>query len=111
MATPEFCRPDPEALLRKIQAQEAHDARGRLKIFLGYAPRVGKSLRMFDEGRRRKTRGQDVVVGAIQENSVQDVNHLIGEFEIIPTLEAILARHPQLCLIDELAKDNQPGSR
>ena len=66
MASKEFCRPDPEELLRQITAQEAHEARGRLKIFLGYAPRVGKSLRMFDEGRRRKKRGQDVVVGAIQ---------------------------------------------
>ncbi len=55
MASKEFCRPDPEELLRQIQAQEADEHRGRLKIFLGYAPRVGKSLRMFDEGRRRKS--------------------------------------------------------
>jgi len=66
MATKDFCRPDPDELLRQIQEQEAHDARGRLKIFLGYAPRVGKSMRMFDEGRRRLKRGQDVVVAAIQ---------------------------------------------
>jgi len=111
MPAKEYCRPDPEELLRRIQTQEATEARGRLKIFLGYAPRVGKSLRMFDEGRRRKTRGQDVVVGAIQEKSVGDVEHLIGEFEILSTLEGILARHPEVCLIDELAKDNPPGSR
>jgi two-component system sensor histidine kinase KdpD len=111
MPAKEYCRPDPEELLRRIQTQEATEARGRLKIFLGYAPRVGKSLRMFDEGRRRKTRGQDVVVGAIQEKSVGDVEHLLGEFEILSSVEAILARHPEVCLIDELAKENPPGSR
>jgi two-component system sensor histidine kinase KdpD len=121
MASKEFCRPDPEELLRQIQAQEACEARGRLKIFLGYAPRVGKSLRMFDEGRRRKKRGQDVVVGVIQRKGLQDVEELIKEFEIIPPLrvgdtdtldvEAILKRAPQVCLIDEMAKDNPPGSR
>ena len=121
MASKEFCRPDPEELLRQIQAQEAHNACGRLKIFLGYAPRVGKSLRMFDEGRRRKKRGQDVVVGAIQRKGLQEVGELVGEFEVIPPLrigdsdtldvEAILRRAPQVCLIDELAKDNPPGSR
>ena len=56
-------RPNPDELLRRVQAEERRERRGRLKIFLGYAPRVGKSLRMFDEGRRRSERGQDVVVG------------------------------------------------
>jgi two-component system, OmpR family, sensor histidine kinase KdpD len=115
------CRPDPEELLRQITAQEAHEALGRLKIFLGYAPRVGKSLRMFDEGRRRKKRGQDVVIGAIQTKGSSDIASLIREFEIIPPLrvgdadtidvEAILRRAPQVCLVDELARDNPPGSR
>jgi two-component system, OmpR family, sensor histidine kinase KdpD len=121
MASREFCRPDPEELLRQIQAQEVQQNRGRLKIFLGYAPRVGKSLRMFDEGRRRKKRGQDVVVGLIQRKGSDDVAELIREFEVIPALqigdvetlnvEAVLKRAPQVCLIDEMAKDNPPGSR
>jgi two-component system sensor histidine kinase KdpD len=121
MASKEFCRPDPEELLRKITAQEAHDAHGRLKIFLGYAPRVGKSLRMFDEGRRRKKRGQDVVIAAIQSKGIDAVANLIHEFEIIPPLrsgeaetidvEAVLRRAPQVCLVDELARDNPAGSR
>lgn len=111
MPSKEYCRPDPDELLRRIQTQEETEARGRLKIFLGYAPRVGKSLRMFDEGRRRKNRGQDVVVGAIQSKGASDFEHLIGEFEVLPSLEAILARHPEVCLIDELANDNPPGSR
>src|SRR6202044_2650946 len=96
MASKEFCRPDPEELLRQITPQEAHEARGRLKIFLGYAPRVGKSLRMFDEGRRRKKRGQDVGIGAIQRKGLDDIAHLTKEFEIIPgegiDVEAILKR-------------------
>ncbi len=121
MASKEFCRPDPEELLRQITAQEAHEARGRLKIFLGYAPRVGKSLRMFDEGRRRKKRGQDVVIGAIQSKASNEIASLIREFEVIPALrvgdadtidvDAILRRSPQVCLVDELARDNPPGSR
>ena len=121
MASKEFCRPDPDELLRQIQAQEDHDARGRLKIFLGYAPRVGKSLRMFDEGRRRIKRGQDVVVGAIQSKGSSGLEEMIREFEVIPPLridgaetldvDAVLARAPQVCLIDELARDNPPGSR
>src|SRR5436305_7842392 len=90
MATREFCRPDPEELLRQIQAQETVESRGRLKIFLGYAPRVGKSLRMFDEGRRRKRRGQDVVAGIIQTTGSRDLDHelkaMMREFEVIPPL-------------------------
>jgi two-component system sensor histidine kinase KdpD len=117
MSTREFCRPDPEELLRKIEAEEAHARRGRLKIFLGYAPRVGKSFRMFDEGRRRAERGQDVVVGAVQTKGADDLAPLLANFEVIPLLsngaidvDAILRRAPQACLIDELASDNSPGS-
>ena len=117
MSTREFCRPDPEELLRKIEAEEAQARRGRLKIFLGYAPRVGKSFRMFDEGRRRAERGQDVVVGALQIKGAEDLAPLLAKFEVIPLAEggaidvdAILRRAPQACLIDELASDNPPGS-
>ena len=120
MASRDFVRPDPEELLRQIDAQEANEKRGRLKIFLGYAPRVGKSLRMFDEGRRRKKRGQDVVIGAIQSRGRDEVANLIQEFEIIPPLcvgeaetmdvEAVLRRAPQVCLVDELARDYPAGS-
>jgi two-component system sensor histidine kinase KdpD len=116
MASKGFARPDPDELLRQLQAQEADDAQGRLKIFLGYAPRVGKSMRMFDEGRRRRKRGQDVVIGAIQAKGVDDLKAAIGEFEIAGQagtldVEAILKRNPHVCLIDELARDNAPGSR
>ena len=119
-------RPDPDDLLRQIQEQEKHDERGRLKIFLGFAPRVGKSVRMFDEGLRRLKRGQDVIVGAIQRQGAEHLECYLRQMEIIPAhgvcghdlahsevidVEAILARHPQVCLIDELARENPPGSR
>src|ERR1700729_3660469 len=113
----DFCRPDPEELLRQIQAQELNAARGRLKIFLGYAPRVGKSFRMFDEGRRRAERGQDVIVGVMQSKGSEDLAPLLKNFEIIPLastggidVDAILKRAPHACLIDELASDNPPGA-
>lgn len=96
-------------------------ARGRLKVFLGYASGVGKSFRMFDEGRRRRERGQDVVVGALQPKVPAEIQPLLSSLEVIPTLnvkgvpvvdvQAILERHPQICLIDGLAYDNPPGSR
>jgi two-component system sensor histidine kinase KdpD len=114
-------RPSPDALLRQVQAEERQARRAKLKIFLGYASGVGKSHRMLDEGRRRKTRGQDVVVGAIQPSVSEDVEELLGQLEVIPPrmvsgspvmdLDAILRRHPAVCIIDGLAYDNPPGSR
>jgi two-component system, OmpR family, sensor histidine kinase KdpD len=99
----------------------ATSTRGRLKVFLGYASGVGKSFRMFDEGRRRRERGQDVVVGALQPKVPADIQPLLSSLAIIPTVhvkgvpvvdvQAILQRHPQICLIDGLAYDNPVGSR
>ena len=120
MASREITRPDPEELLRHIQEQERHECRGRLKIFLGYAPRVGKSLRMFDEGLRRKKRGQDVVIGAVQTRGSEDVENFVCQLELVPPkivddqetvdVVGVIARHPHVVLIDELARDNPPGS-
>ncbi len=112
---------DPEALLQRIEAEERATRRGQLKIFLGYASGVGKSFKLFDEGRRRHMRGEDVVVAAIQPNSTPDVVAGDSHLETIPTRDiegvpvidvpAVLARHPQVCLVDGLAYDNPPGSR
>ena len=110
-------RPNPDELLRRVQAEERRERRGRLKIFLGYAPRVGKSLRMFDEGRRRKERGQDVVVAAAQKEIEGAAREVVSRLEIIPALDgaidlpAVFRRHPEVCLIDQLAFHNPPGSR
>ena len=113
----DLSRPDPDELLRRVEAEEAQARRGRLKIFLGYAPRVGKSFRMFDEGRRRCERGQDVVIGAVQTKGSDALAPLLPHFETVALtpggaidLDAILKRAPQVCLIDELASDNPPGS-
>lgn len=112
-----MARPNPEELLRRLEAEERYQSRGRLKIFLGYAPGVGKSFRMLDEGRRRKLRGQDVVVACTQATQ-EEVAELLGTFEVIPTLQggaidlaAVHARRPGVCLIDGLAWTNPPGSK
>ncbi len=109
----------PEELLLQAQAEEAREARGQLKVFLGYASGVGKSFRMFDEGRRRAERGQDVVIGAVQQPAAPEVEGLLSKLEVIPLLNvggvdvidvpAILRRHPRVCLVDGLAFDNPPG--
>ena len=112
---------DPEALLRQIEAAERAKHRGQLKIFLGYASGVGKSFRLFDEGRRRRERGEDVVIAAMQPDVPPDVARAIRTLPIIQTqnaggvpiidVAAVIARHPQVCLIDGLAYDNPPESR
>src|SRR5512143_3316862 len=114
-------RRDPEQWLRQAEAEEVRETRGRLKVFLGFAGGVGKSFRMLDEGRRRHGRGEDVVVGAVQEQASPEVETLLSQMEVIPLrhlagtpsmdLEAVLKRRPQVCLVDALACDNPPGSR
>lgn len=114
-------RRDADALLRQIEATERGRGPGELKIFLGYASGLGKSFRLFDEGRRRHERGEDVVVAAIQPDLAPAVAEVIHDLEIIPTREvagvpvldmpALVARNPRVCLIDGLAYDNPPGSR
>jgi two-component system sensor histidine kinase KdpD len=113
-------RRSPEELLQQIQAEEDYERRGRLKVFLGYASGVGKSFRMLDEGRRRRERGQDVVVGAIQPKTSPETEAVLSKLEVIQQREvdgiyvmdtpAILMRHPSVCLVDGLAYDNPPGS-
>lgn len=120
----EIRRKTPEDYLRECQAEEeAHSAKnkGRLKIFLGYASGVGKSFRMLDEARRRRERGQDVVVGAIQPQVPPEVEPLVRKLEVIPLkvageraavdVDAVIRRHPTVCIIDGLAYDNPPGLR
>src|SRR5579863_2041901 len=115
MAT-ETRRKTPEDYLRECQAEEeavAADCKGHLKIFLGYVSGVGKSFRMLDEARRRRERGQDVVIGAVQPNMPQEVDTLLRKLEVIPLkqidggtaidVEALLRRHPTVCFIDGLA--------
>jgi two-component system sensor histidine kinase KdpD len=114
-------RRDPQRLLEEIEAEERRKKRGRLKIFLGYASGVGKSAKMLAEGCRRRERGEDVVVGAVQPQSSPEIERLLSRHEIIPTLkigdrdvidvERLLRRHPQVVVIDGMAYTNPPGSR
>jgi two-component system sensor histidine kinase KdpD len=116
-----FGRRSPEALLEDIEAEERRRRGGLLKIFLGYASGVGKSFRLFDEGRRRHERGEDVVVAAVQAPVGPEVTTILRGLETIPTqtvqgvpvldMAALLDRHPGVCLVDGLAYDNPPGSR
>lgn len=98
---------------------------GSLRIYLGAAPGVGKTYAMLDEGQRRKARGTDVVIGYIETHGRARTEEQIGDLEIVPRkqcryrgttfeemdLDAVLARHPQVALVDELAHTNVPGSR
>jgi len=112
---------DPEALLRHAEAEERAKRRGQLKIFLGYASGVGKSFKLFDEGRRRRDRGEDVVVAAMQPDSDPQVLDIVRGLDVLPTqtidgvpiidVPAVLNRRPVVCLVDGLAYDNPAASR
>lgn len=113
MPDSDYRRPNPEQLLEQAEAEERSHKRGKLKIFLGYASGVGKTRRMLDEGRRRKLRGQDVIVAATQPTDSAEVEALLTGFEVMQAFDlgAVLARHPQVCLIDGLAYRNPAGSK
>ncbi len=99
--------------------------KGILKLFLGYAPGVGKTYSMLSEAIRRSKRGEDVVIGIIETHGRKGIAELAGELEAVPRrkmdykgtifeemdIDAILARKPQVALVDELAHTNIPGSR
>ncbi|MBZ5581403.1 MAG: universal stress protein [Acidobacteriia bacterium] len=114
----ELRRRTPEELLRQVQAEESAAGKGYLKIFLGYASGVGKSFRMFDEARRRRERGQDIVVGAVQPRLPPPIEALLSNLEVVPMrngieidVDALIRRHPTVCVIDGLAYNNPPGAR
>ncbi len=114
-------KPTADELLLRLQDEERRGCRGRLKVFLGYASGVGKSFKTFDEGRRRRDRGQDVIVAAMQSHNSPELASLLQQLEIIPLREVngvsvidvdrVLQRQPEVCLIDGLAHDNPPGSK
>lgn len=96
---------------------EALSDRGFLKIFLGFAPGVGKTFAMLNEAHRRKSRGQDIVIGFLDSHGRSTVVDEIGDIEIVPDkageldIEALLVRNPGIVLVDELEHINRPGSR
>ncbi len=119
--TPDTRRKTPDDFLREAQAEERAARGGRLKIFLGYASGAGKSFRMLDEVRRRRERGQDIVVAAVQPRVPPEVQALLRNLEVIPLksagdhpaidVDALIRRRPAACVVDALAYDNPPGSR
>jgi len=118
-------RPDPDQLLAHVQADEKSSQRGRLKIFLGYAAGVGKTFAMLEAAHQRHAEGLDVVIGYVETHKRVETETLAQGLEIIPRrileyrgieltemdVDALLARHPRLALVDELAHTNAPGSR
>ena len=114
-------RPSPDALLEHAQ----RETQGRLKIFLGAAPGVGKTYEMLQSARAKQHEKVDVVVGVVETHGRQETQALLEGLEVIPRrriaykghdleemdLDAILQRRPQLVLVDELAHTNAPGSR
>jgi two-component system, OmpR family, sensor histidine kinase KdpD len=116
-------RPSPEALLEAARREE-HRV-GRLRIFVGAAPGVGKTYAMLENARARRKDGYDVVVGVVETHGRKETEALAEGLEIIPrqrleykgqpleemAIDAILVRRPQIVLVDELAHTNAPGSR
>jgi two-component system sensor histidine kinase KdpD len=118
-------RPDPDALLAATQAQEAEARRGKLRIFFGASPGVGKTYAMLLEARRLRADGLDVVVGVVETHGRGETAALLQGLEVLPRkevdyrgrkllefdLDAALKRAPAVLLVDELAHTNAPGCR
>lgn len=114
-------RPSPDALLR----QAAKEAQGRLKIFLGAAPGVGKTFEMLQTAQAKRRDGVDIVVGVVETHGRRETEALVAGLEIVPRrriehkghiltemdVDAILARRPKIVLVDELAHTNADGGR
>jgi two-component system, OmpR family, sensor histidine kinase KdpD len=118
-------RPSPETLLRVARAEEAESGRAKLKIFLGYAAGVGKTYAMLEAALQRRRDGRDVVAAYVESHGRSETDTLLEGLETVPRarvahqgvqlqemdLDAVLARKPELALVDELAHTNAPGSR
>ncbi|HUJ43716.1 MAG TPA: sensor histidine kinase KdpD [Opitutaceae bacterium] len=122
---PDTSRPDPDALLASLKQAEVKQARGRLKIFFGMAPGVGKTYAMLQAARKEQAEGVDVVVALAETHGREETERLLEGLPVLPRrpvayrgiqipemdLEAVLARRPRLAVVDELAHTNAPGSR
>ena len=118
-------RPSPEAMLRLANAEEAGSGQGKLKLFLGYAPGVGKTYTMLEAAHQRRRDGRDVVAAYVESHGRSETDALLVGLEVmakaaieyqgvrLPELDidAVLARRPEIALVDELAHTNVPGSR
>lgn len=118
-------RPDPDAILARMKQDEAKSSHGKLKIFFGMSPGVGKTYAMLQAARQKQAQGCEVVVGVVETHGRKETEALLEGMPIMPRsqieyrgtmlsemdLDAILTWHPGLAVIDELAHTNAPGSR
>ena len=118
-------RPDPDELLASLKLEEEKNKRGKLKIFFGMCAGVGKTYTMLKTAHAEKAKNNDIVIGYIETHNRKETNELVEGFEVIPRknfqyktamvqemdLDAIIARKPQIVIVDELAHTNAPGSR
>jgi two-component system sensor histidine kinase KdpD len=118
-------RPNPDSLLAGIQSEAARQKSGQLKVFLGMCPGVGKTYAMLEAAQRECSAGRDVTVAYVETHGRKETDALAAGFEILPrrsleyrgmtltemNLDSVLARRPQLAVVDELAHTNAPGSR
>ncbi len=118
-------RPDPDALLKRVQAEETRRVEGKLKIFFGANPGVGKTYAMLEAAHEQRRDGVDVVIGVVETHDRVETEALVKGLEVVPRraveyrgtrlqefdLDAALVRHPTVILIDELAHSNAPGLR
>ena len=118
--TPAGPRRSPDAILAELQ----HDSRARLRVYIGAAPGVGKTYSMLQDAHGLRAKGVDVVIGIVETYGRVDTDAQVGDLEVVPrrkvayrgiTLEeldvdAVIARRPQMCVVDELAHTNAPGS-
>ncbi|HEY2780353.1 MAG TPA: two-component system sensor histidine kinase KdpD [Steroidobacteraceae bacterium] len=125
MATPTDQRPDPDLLLAKVNREEIDARRGKLRIYFGSSAGVGKTYAMLAAARKLATEGRTVLVGVVETHGRAETATLLDGLEVMPPkpveyrgktllefdLDAALARHPQLILVDELAHSNVTGTR
>ena len=118
-------RPDPDELLASLVNEEEKSKRGKLKIFFGMCAGVGKTYTMLQTAQAEKLKGSEIIIGYVETHNRIETARLVEGFEMIPRktyeyksrpvqemdLDAILARRPQIVLVDELAHSNAPGSR
>lgn len=118
-------RPNPEKMLQRVTDEERKERRGKLKIYLGAAPGVGKTHEMLHDALNERGKGLDVVIGIAESHGREEIEAMIKEFEILPKqvisyqekslfdfdIDAALKRNPGLILIDEMAHSNAPGLR
>src|SRR5437667_4838072 len=118
-------RPDPDALLARMKRKEIESTRGKLKIFFGMSPGVGKTYAMLQAARQKQAEGCEVVVGIVETHGRKETEALLEGMPIMPRtqidyrgttlsemdLDTILTWHPGLAVVDELAHTNAPGSR